>query len=111
MNIYKLTAFYETDLGRRVLASPEVRREWPFNLVLGEDRQTQVQGVIDCAFREGDSWIILDYKTDHIDSEEAFVQRHQEQLRWYARALETLTGIPVKEMYLYSIGKEKAYRV
>ena len=105
-----LADFYGSPLGQRMLASPNVRREWSFNLVM-DDRGTLLQGVIDCAFLEDGAWVLVDYKTDRIEDEDAFIQRYQLQIEWYARALERITGLPVKERYLYSIGKTKAYQL
>ena len=55
--------------------------------------------------------MLVDYKTDRIQDEEAFIRRYQLQIDWYARALERITGTPVKEKYLYSIGLAKAFRL
>ena len=76
-----------------------------------DDRTTLLQGVIDCAFREEDGWVLVDYKTDHIDDESAFVTRYALQLGWYARALEQITHCPVKEKWLYALSTGKAYTV
>ena len=103
-------AFYRSDIGRRILQSPEVRREWSFNLRM-DDGVTLLQGVMDCAFMEDGHWILLDYKTDRIDDESAFVGRYTSQLNWYARALESITGRPVTEMWLYALSTGKAYAV
>ncbi|MBQ2929135.1 MAG: helicase-exonuclease AddAB subunit AddA [Clostridia bacterium] len=102
--------FFAGDLGQRMLASPNVRREWAFNLVMDE-RGTLLQGVIDCAFLEDGAWVLVDYKTDRIEDENAFIQRYQLQIDWYARALERITGLPVKERYLYSISLSKAFQL
>ena len=104
-----LMQFYQSAIGQRMLSSGEVHREWSFNLRMEGD--TLLQGVIDCAFMEDGCWVLLDYKTDYITDEEAFIQRYAMQLEWYARALERITCIPVKEMWLYALGKGKAYRV
>ena len=108
LSIQGLTAFFAGDLGQRMLASTVVRREWAFNLVMDE-QGTLLQGVIDCAFLEGDAWVLVDYKTDRISDESAFIARYQLQLDWYARALNRITGKPVKAKYLYAIGKQKAF--
>ena len=63
----------------------------------------------DCAFREGDGWILLDYKTDTIRDEEAFVEEYRPQLAWYAKALRDLTGMPVRESWLYALSVDKAF--
>ena len=102
--------FFSSDIGKRMLASPEVHREWDFNLYL-EERGMILQGMIDCAFREGDGWILLDYKTDRIRDEEAFTEEYRPQLEWYAVALRELTGKPVTESWLYALSVDKAMQV
>lgn len=105
-----IAAFYHSGIGQRMLQSGEVHREWSFNLRMpGEN--TLLQGVIDCAFLEDDQWILLDYKTDRIRDEEAFIQRYAMQMEWYARALSMITNRPVKERWLYALEKGKAYQV
>ncbi len=104
-----LADFFAGELGQRMLASPNVRREWAFNLLLDDESGTLLQGVIDCAFLEDGAWVLVDYKTDRIEDEDAFIQRYRLQIDWYARALERITGLPVKERYLYAISKAKAF--
>ncbi len=104
-----LMQFFQSALGQKMLESPVVRREWSFNLRMEEN--TLLQGVIDCAFQENGSWVLVDYKTDRIQDEEAFVQRYAMQLEWYAKALERITGKGVKEMWLYALGLGKAFPV
>ncbi len=109
LNSRAIEGFYRSDLGQRMLASPNVRREWSFNLVL--TGETLLQGVIDCCFEEKGEWVLLDYKTDRFEDEEAFIARYAGQIDWYARALETITGKRVKEKWLYALGKERGYEV
>lgn len=104
-----VTGFFRSALGQRMLHSEKVRREWSFNLVMDQQAGTLLQGVIDCAFLEDGGWILVDYKTDRIVDEDAFCQRYAWQVEWYARALERITGLPVREAWLYAIGKGKAY--
>lgn len=52
---------------------------------------------MDCAFREGDGWVLLDYKTDRVEDPAAFVARYAPQLRLYAQALEEITALPVRK--------------
>ena len=99
--------YYRSALGKRMLASAEVHREWAFNLYKPE-RSLLVQGIVDCAFLEDGAWILVDYKTDRVEDEQEFAEIYRPQLRWYAEALEDLTGKAVKEAWLYSISKQKA---
>ena len=66
---------------------------------------------MDCAFREGDGWVLLDYKTDRVEDPAAFVARYAPQLRLYAQALGEITALPVREMWLYAVGNGQAYPV
>ena len=106
----KISRFFDSSVGRRMLASPEIHREWEFNLYLRE-RNMILQGMIDCAFREGEGWILVDYKTDRIEDEKAFVELYRPQMEWYEVALRTLTGKPVLESWLYSLSEDKAFPV
>jgi ATP-dependent helicase/nuclease subunit A len=113
---WNLTRFLESGLGRRLLAAEDVRREWPFNVLMraadvvdGEeapalDGELIVQGVIDCCFVENGAWILLDYKTDRADDPEQVAGRYRRQLDTYALALERITGMPVAETWLCLLG-------
>ena len=107
---HKLAAFWESPLGIRMRQSVRVQREWAFNLLIN-DGATLLQGVIDCAFMEKGGWVLLDYKTDRIEDEGAFVERYRPQLSLYAEALEKITGLPVRERWLFSLSLEKAIPV
>ena len=61
-----------------------------------------VQGIIDLYFEEDDGLVLLDYKTDRVWDEETLTNRYRVQLDYYQKALEKLTGKPVKERYLYA---------
>ena len=98
-------------IGRRMLQSGNVRREWAFNLRLTGQQALLLQGVIDCVFEENGAWVLVDYKTDRVDDEQTLVNRYAEQLAWYARALTEITGKPVKERYLYALRVGKAIAV
>ena len=109
VNANLLLGYLRSPLGQRMLRSRNVRREWSFNLRVGED--TLLQGVIDCVFLEEGEWVLLDYKTDWIEDEDAFVDRYRDQLNWYRTALETITGVPVREASLFSLRLGKAFPV
>ena len=55
---------------------------------------------------EDDGIVLLDYKTDSIESMEALWNRYSTQLDYYQEALERLTTLPVKEKILYSFHLE-----
>ena len=62
-----------------------------------------VQGILDLAFLEDGKWVLVDYKTDRVSEQavEKAAQGYAVQLDLYARALEEISKIPVKERYLY----------
>ncbi len=114
INADKIKAFYESETGRRLLASREVHREAPFQInipastydpsLAGKyDSETVIlQGITDCFFREGDGYVLIDYKTDKVRGSGAKLRRkYEKQLELYKQAIEKLTSIPVKESYLY----------
>ncbi len=110
ISVKDVAGYFASDLGQRMLRSPEVRREWNFNF-LREEQHMLVQGVMDCVFLEDGEWILLDYKTDRIGNEGEFAEHYRPQLAWYAAALEALTGKKVRERWLYSLSLGKAIAV
>ncbi len=114
--------FFKQPIGQRLLASPLIRREVPFTLALGlqelfpdieeETEETIIlQGTLDCLFEEGEGFILLDYKSDLITRESvaAFMERYRLQLDLYARAVETILRVPVREKILYSFQLGEAF--
>ena len=76
------------------------------------DDEIIVQGTIDCFFEEADGVTLIDYKTDAFkedisdkDAVERFntekAESYAVQLELYRRAVERITGMRVKEKYLY----------
>ena len=103
-----LKKFFLSPLGQRALNAREVHREWAFNLK--GPMRTMIQGVIDLCFLEDGQWVLADYKTDRADGE-TLLRRYALQLRWYARALGEITGLPVKETLLFSLRAGEALPV
>ncbi len=80
----------------REAAAAEHRRESP--IVLREPDGTLVEGVLDLAFRRGEAWIVVDFKTDHeLDEAKA---AYEAQVRLYARAVSEATGKPAEAALL-----------
>ena len=55
--------------------------------------------------------MLIDYKTDRDTRQEVFVSRHEKQMNWYRTAVERLTDIPVKEMWLFALRAGNSYQV
>lgn len=111
VRLYGVTAFLESDLGRRMLKSGKVHREATFTMRMEENSPTMVQGIVDCAFMEDGGWILIDYKTDRDTDPATFVPRHEMQMNWYRKALERITDTEVREMWLFALRTGKAYPV
>ena len=107
MAVSPVADFFASPLGRRVLSSKRVEREWAFNCFFGT---LLVQGMIDLCFLEGNRWVLLDFKTDAAPDSE-LLDRYGEQIRMYAQALASLTEIPVAEAMLVRIGRTGTVRV
>lgn len=69
---------------------------------------TLIQGIIDVFWVEDDGIVVLDYKTDRVDTEQELADRYAAQLRLYGEALERIYAAQdggrgnVKERLLYS---------
>ena len=74
------------------------------------EKTVLLQGTIDAYWEEDGAYVLADYKTDRVAAGEEAVlaERYRIQLEYYRIALERITGIPVKEMYIYAVaaGKE-----
>ena len=109
LSIGDFTAFFTSSMGARLLAAEKVHREWPFTWRMkDENGETLVQGVIDCCFEERGGWVLLDYKTDGGNVQE-ILARYREQITLYARALHEITGLPVREKWLYLTRRGHSY--
>ena len=110
-----ILAFLHSPLASRMAAARErggLYREQPFVLGVEADRlhpgfpreeTVLVQGIIDAFFTEGDSLVLVDYKTDRVASEEELTARYRTQLDLYERALTQITGKKVTEKLIYSV--------
>ncbi|WP_088005679.1 helicase-exonuclease AddAB subunit AddA [Indiicoccus explosivorum] len=99
--------FFDSPIGKRMLAAESVSREVPFTYGREDadgDRQI-IQGIVDCLIEEPDGWILLDYKTDRIrgigNVEQEMAQRYGVQLSAYEEAVSRILHIPIKERILY----------
>ncbi|CAB1251134.1 helicase-exonuclease AddAB subunit AddA [Clostridium sp. WLY-B-L2] len=114
ISIQKILKFFNSSIGERMKRAENLYREVPFYMEVGsseiykelpskiyDNEKVLVQGVIDCYFQEKDELVLLDYKTDYVESLENMREKYKIQIYYYARALEKLTGKKVKNKYLY----------
>lgn len=104
----KILGFFNTQVGRRAAYADELYKEAEFNFLKESDGvEVMVQGIIDCFFREGDKYVLIDYKNSYIDPErrEEGLARIKEtytmQVGLYREALQLIKGGDVAESYLY----------
>lgn len=122
VNTQSLLWFLKSDIGKRLRRAPRVERELEFSMqlpaneILGLDSTEPVllQGVIDCCFIENGAWVLLDYKTDHVQRGVSATQAasaHSTQLDFYGAALSRLTGKPVQERAVVLLAYRAAVRI
>ena len=118
-----IVTFLASPLGMRMadaLRRGQLYRERPFvmglpasrlNPAFPEEETVLIQGIIDAYFIEQDEIVIVDYKTDRMHREEAFVEHYRVQLEYYEEALRKITHLPVKEKLIYSVEMKREIAV
>ena len=106
----KVMQFIQSELAERMRkadAKGTVKREQPFVLGIettdGSGDYELVQGIIDLYFEEEDGVVLVDYKTDRVETASELAERYRIQLQYYARAIRQITGKKVKEILIYSL--------
>ena len=114
IDINKLESFFASDVFKRIKNSDLVKREMRFITEVNAaklkpdisevlaDENIIVQGAVDICFTEPDGVVILDFKTDRVDSPDELRDAYSEQLRFYAAACEKIFGKKVKQKIIYS---------
>lgn len=118
LNFAKLRGFFETELAREMYKAAEgnmLYREQPFVYSIAADRlnsdfpsteKVLIQGIIDAFYIRDGRIILVDYKTDRINSEDELWDRYEAQMSYYKEALESLLQMPVEKAVLYSFSLE-----
>ena len=110
VDIGAISRFYESPLGKRMLACEKVSREAPFETEIPakmvseeypDDESVILQGVIDCYFEEEDGLVIVDYKSDYYNNIEEIKEKYTTQVELYSSAIEKITEKKVKNKFLY----------
>ncbi len=118
--------FLQSPIGQRMAraeARGQLKRERQFvmgvssteaGLDLGTEETLLIQGIMDACFLEADAWVLVDYKTDRVPyqgGEEILRERYRVQLDYYRRALEQMTGLPVRECWIYAFALHRGFSV
>ncbi|MEG1430546.1 MAG: helicase-exonuclease AddAB subunit AddA, partial [Oscillospiraceae bacterium] len=99
----RIFAFFSSDLGKELVSSPTLNREFKFSVLapachyypdLDPSETVLLQGVVDCWYETAEGITVLDFKTDRVTEETApeRAQGYAPQLTAYAKALEEVTG-------------------
>jgi ATP-dependent helicase/nuclease subunit A len=120
----EIEAFFASETGRALTSALQAGQGWrelPFTYTVPAERvnpsgtftdeHVLIQGIIDCLFYDGETYVLLDYKSDSVlfssDSREAAKQmlrdRYHVQLSLYREAIEAIWGIKVGQMLIYSL--------
>jgi ATP-dependent helicase/nuclease subunit A len=102
--------FHSSGLGRRAAAAFRSAREYDFVMAV-ED--VVLRGQIDLWFEHDDTLVLVDYKTDAVDLENAAAHAadYELQIRLYAIALERALGRTPDEAWLYFLRPDAAVAV
>lgn len=98
------------DLGTigHMLPTPVSRND--LKMTASDDRVI-IQGVIDAWYiNDQGQAVVVDYKTDYLDTDEAFINLYSAQLDLYAMTLEKLTDRKVAQEIIYSFHLGRAIR-
>ncbi len=118
-----LSSFFESDIYRRMSRSPNVSRERSFIVRFADIEASyditaayggtdgMMQGIADCIFEEPDGYVIVDYKTDRVQTIDELAERYSMQLSLYKAAFDVLLDKPVKSCYIYSLRLAKGSEI
>ncbi len=108
-----LMRFFQSSIGAEVLQAQKLWREFRFSVLVPADHMAPdetmiLQGVADLFFETEQGIVLVDFKTDagDIDEAEAY-RRYNEQLRAYAYALEQIFGEKVFRKVLFFLRSGK----
>lgn len=111
IELSRIRAFCEQELYQRILDAKQFWTEKPFVYKKEIDgEEYHLQGIIDLAFLDrDDKLVVLDFKTDRLREEAAFLERYGLQLELYSEAIAKISGYEVKESLIYSFEIHKSF--
>ncbi|WP_099205493.1 helicase-exonuclease AddAB subunit AddA [Scatolibacter rhodanostii] len=123
VDLTKVADFFQSELGKRVVASPEVEKERRFAVEIPASEAGYVienshshatvilQGALDCTFVENGMLHIVDFKTDHVKDIHELAVSYAVQLQLYKKAMEQISAYPIGECWIYSMYRSQAILV
>jgi ATP-dependent helicase/nuclease subunit A len=115
VSVSQIASFFCSEIGLRAAKADKLYKEESFNVMKElSGEKIIIQGTIDCYFEEDGKYILLDYKSNYIRSDEEeddldqIRETYRTQIELYKEALEKIRGFKVHEAYLYlfSLGRE-----
>ena len=118
VNINAILKFTKSKIWEELKNAIEIHREESFYMTIPAkeiynkelDEKIVVQGIIDLYYiNSNNELVLLDYKTDYVENgEEELIQKYNNQLQLYKKALESSLNRKVDKIYIYStyLGKE-----
>ena len=108
INIDSINNFLNSNIGKAIKKAKLVKREEEFILKNSSFSKNVIQGVIDLYYiDENDNLILVDFKTDNLETKKDFIDRYEKQLLIYKEALEKLLKKQVYKTYIYSFKLNK----
>lgn len=117
INRKAILQFTKSKIWQEMKQAKEIQKEKPFYITVPAkeiyqeeiEEEILVQGIIDLYYiNQKDELILVDYKTDFVETEEALRNKYRKQLELYKKALEEALEKRVSHVFLYStfLGKE-----
>ena len=120
INVNKIYNFTRSKIWEELKKASLIEREKPFYInipakdIYEKDIEDDilVQGIIDLYYiNEKNELILVDYKTDFVNSEEELVEKYNVQLQIYKKALEEAMKRKVDNLYIYSTYLNKEIKI
>ncbi len=126
LDIRSILAFGNSSTVKNAVLSGKIERERRFNIKvelgflakltdeeLNSDPNSLVvmQGVIDCLYYDGESYTVIDYKTDRNVTEKELCDRYASQMELYKYAVREITGCELVKCVIYSFYLKKEINV
>lgn len=116
INRKAILQFTKSKIWQEMKQAKEIQKEKPFYITVPAkeiyqeeiEEEILVQGIIDLYYiNQKDELILVDYKTDFVETKEELINQYRKQLELYKTALEEALDQKVKHTYIYSTFLEK----
>ena len=108
-----LLSYLQSPLYARVCAAKKVYREVPFQMLekakdlwkdTNAEDEVMVQGIADCVFEEEGKLVLIDFKTDYVQTEDMLQEKKERyalQIQLYEKALSRALKAPISQSCLF----------